>query len=517
MRNGRIEWRNGRLDGLLTRLLMELRRYASAEPPTEPEQLLNWLRRHTGSEFALVTDTGTAEAASEGFPHDLLDPLRPALARVAGGALAAVATQAGGRQVHVEALETRAPRPVLVTAGDAPLDREAAALASHAGSVIAVARRAHLAERTARGYQDKARQLRFAVFTALMAGDPDLARRMTTGAVPRLLSATRVRVHLLHCAPGDRDRLAQTYQDAAGYHGAGLMVPCPVHPHHFICVLADDESPPEAGPFDAASPDGVPPDRHDATLRRLVLNNPHYALGVSGPHPLAATAEAYAEAGHALAVARNLPDRVADYRGRLPLARLLPRPAAPAWAGAFLDPLASAPKLTSDIARLAVSVSRSGVARLLGISRNTVTTHIGRAEALLGLDLTDVRARAALDLALSVAGSGPWPPARGRRGEGPGPSLDALLRTGAAATWAADLLKPLADLDRPGPGSTLRVWIEANTDAREAGRRLGISRNTVRAHLRAAESLLNRDLLTLTSGVHDVVHALRIAGPRPRR
>ncbi len=60
----------------------------------------------------------------------------------------------------------------------------------------------------------------------------------------------------------------------------------------------------------------------------------------------------------------------------------------------------------------------------------------------------------------------------------------------------------------------MRAWIAANTDAQAAGRTLGVSRNTVRAHLRAAEALLNRDLLTLTSGVHDVVHALRItAGP----
>ncbi|ONK14039.1 Sugar diacid utilization regulator [Streptomyces sp. MP131-18] len=498
MQDMQVQWQAGRQDALLR----ELRRYVAGEA-ADVRQLLNWLHRQIGAHLALVADTGAVEATSDGFPPGLIAGIRAPLGRVSDGRLAALATRAGPKQVHLEALGPHAPRPVLVAVGDTPLSRDAAALASHTGSVIALVRRAREADRTAHSYQQKARQLRFAVFTALMAGDPALARRMTTGAVPQVLDARQVRIYLLHCAPGDRDRLAQTYQDPAGYHGAGLMVPCPVHPAHLICTIAEDDGTAAA-------------DERGAVLRQLVRDQPHYALGISGPHPLGATAAAYAEAGHALAVARNLPGRVADYRGRLPLARLLPRPEATAWAAAFVHPLAFAPKLTSDIVRLAVSVSRSGVARLLGISRNTVGTHIHRAETLLGLDLADVHARAALDLALTVNGPGPVP-AAGGAGAVSAPGLDELLNAPPVVAWAADLLRPLGDRRGSDLLATLRAWIAAGTDARATGRALGISRNTVRARLRAAEALLNRDLLTLASGVHDVVHALRItAGPAPR-
>ncbi|MFD0775241.1 helix-turn-helix domain-containing protein, partial [Streptomonospora algeriensis] len=46
-------------------------------------------------------------------------------------------------------------------------------------------------------------------------------------------------------------------------------------------------------------------------------------------------------------------------------------------------------------------------------------------------------------------------------------------------------------------------------------RSLGVSRATVRARLRTAERLLNRDLLTPGPGTHDLVHALRITDRAP--
>nr|WP_251982930.1 helix-turn-helix domain-containing protein [Streptomyces violaceusniger] len=57
--------------------------------------------------------------------------------------------------------------------------------------------------------------------------------------------------------------------------------------------------------------------------------------------------------------------------------------------------------------------------------------------------------------------------------------------------------------------------MDANTDAQRTARHPGLSRNTVRAHLRAAEHLLSRDLLTTGSGIHDLVHALHITGLQP--
>lgn len=63
--------------------------------------------------------------------------------------------------------------------------------------------------------------------------------------------------------------------------------------------------------------------------------------------------------------------------------------------------------------------------------------------------------------------------------------------------------------------TTLRTWIETNTDAQRTARLLGNSRTTVAAHLRTAERLLNRDLLTTGSGVHDLVYAFGLLGEIP--
>ncbi|RBM05487.1 helix-turn-helix domain-containing protein [Streptomyces sp. PT12] len=482
----------------LDELLHRLRRQASRS--ADVQEVLDWLHRQIGVDAALVVGAGTVEAATGGFPRDILalDGLAPLLARLARGSTDAAATQVGEVRLRLAALGPRAPHPVLAVAAERPVAPEAAALIAHTGSVVDVLRRVREADTTALGYHRKALQLRFAVFQALMAGDPVLARGMTAGAVPPLLDADRVRVHLLYCGTDSRERIARTYQDARGYHGPGLMVPCPVFNGHLICPIADDPNAPGAA-------------RQAELLRRLVRDNAHYALGISDPHELHATADAYAEAVHALAVARHTPGRVLTYRGRTPLARLLPRPQALAWAGAFLRPLAAAPKTTVDITRLAVSFHHTGVARVRGISRNTVAAHVRRVETLLGLDLRDVRSRAALNLALSLAD--PDPDDEGAADQRPHPTLDALLRTPAATAWARAFLGPLWDV--PRAHLTARTWIEANTDAQRTAQRLSVNRNTVRSRLRTAERLINRDLLTTRAGLHDLVHALHATDALP--
>ncbi|MEV0226544.1 helix-turn-helix domain-containing protein [Streptomyces sp. NPDC050704] len=474
-----------------------------------PVEVLRWLGRRIGADVAWIRSGGgsgsgvgsggVVEAATPEFPGGLAGALREQLARLADGRLAAATTHVDGLEVRLEAFGGREPRPVLVTVSASELSREAAALASQAGALLALLRQASEAADSARGYEQKARQLRFAVLTALLAGDVTMARRMTTGDVPLLLNAERVRVHVLHCPPADRDRLARTYLDAAGYHGPGLMVHCPAFKEHLICPIAEDPEP--VGRFRRGEVQGD-------VLRRLVRDNPGYAVGVSGPHPLAATADAYGEALHALAVARNSPERLAVYRGRPSLVHLLPRRPALAWARAFLEPLNSVPRPTVDITRLAVTFPRAAVARLLQISRTTVAAHCRRAEEALALDLGDVHARATLDLALSLTGPQPDPEDTGRQAA---PPLTELLRAAPAATWAESFLRPLHDTPHRNLRRTVETWIDANTDARRTAGRLGLSRNTVRAHLRAAELLLNRDLLTTASGVHDLVHALTAA------
>ncbi|MFD8333230.1 helix-turn-helix domain-containing protein [Streptomyces solisilvae] len=533
--------------GRLDELLHEVRRQMSRGAGADPRAVLDWLGRQIDADVALVGSEGAVEAATARFPRRILPTLEPTLTRLAGGQMAAAATESGALQVRLEALGSRAPRPVLVVAGTSAPTREAASLVSHAGSLIALLDRAQDADTTFRGYQYKARQMRFAVFSALLAGDLTLARRMTTGAVPALLDAERLRVYLLHCPTEDRDRLTQTYQDGSGYHGTGLMVHCPAFKEHLICLVAEEaEGEPGAWPHDPAGPDGPAdfadrsgpddpadpadpddpsgPDDFDdgpgathgqgAVLRRLVRENSHYALGISSPYPLGATAEAYGQALHALAAARHTSERVAAYLGRTPLVPLLHPTEADTWARALLRPLGSTPRATLDITRLAVTFPRSAVARLLDISRNTVSHHLNRVETTLGLDLGDVRTRAALDLAFGLAG-GPLDGGFGAERGRPVPTLDELLRTEPAHAWAREFLRPLQDTRGRDLHTTLRAWIDANTDAQRTARHLGLSRNTVRAHLRAAEHLLSRDLLTTGSGIHDLVHALHITGLHP--
>lgn len=469
-------------------LLSEMRRQTAQGAEPDARKVLDWLHRQTGVEVALVgNDAATVAARTAGFPQEAVHSLAPLLARMSGGQLAAATTQVEGWHVHCEALGTHDPRQVLVAAGCSEPTRRAVSLTSHACTALAMLRRVENGDRAWRGYQHKAHQVRFAVLHALLAGEPMLARRMTTGAVPPLLDTERLRVHLLRCPPADRARITRTYQDHLGYHGSDLLVQCPVFTDHLICLIADGE------------------ERHAETVRLLVRDNPRYALGISDAHPLSATAAAYAQSAHALAAARTVPHRVAFYHGQTPLQDVLVQPHAAAWARALLRPLDSVPKTSTDIIRLVMLMPRSGVARLLGLSRNTITAHLKRAEQALGHSLADARFRAAIHLALALSSS----QASAGTGEHP-PTLAELLSIEPAAAWAHTVLRPLDSQHR----CTLRTWIETNTDAQQAAQRLGLSRNTVRAHLRTAEALLGLDLLTTGAGVHDVVHALDIVTAR---
>lgn len=294
---------------VLDELLRRLRPRGGQDAACELQALIDWLGRQIGAEVALVNRTGEVDLSNARFPPDILAGVRPALTQLVDGGLAAAASQVGAVHVRCEALGRQVPRPVLAVAGASPLTQTSMALVSHVGTLAEMLRRARQADDLASRHRQAVGQLRLAVFMALMTGEPTLARRMTTGAVPPLLDAERLRVHLLHCPPPDRGRLIDAYQDASGYHGRGLMVRCPVYDHHVIGLLPTDDS---AGGGLAA------------LLRELVRDNPHYALGISASAPLPATARAYDQARHALAVARHTPDRVVDHHGRPPLAGLLP-------------------------------------------------------------------------------------------------------------------------------------------------------------------------------------------------
>ncbi len=460
-----------------------------------------WLRQHLCVEIALIGRSGTVDLSTPGFPREILEPLEPTLADLVTGKIASVATEAGELRILLEAIGTEPPRPVLLIAGAETLGRQAVSLASHAGGILAALCRAREAAQTSRAYRDKAHRVRLALLLTLMTGDITLARRISTGAVPPLLNASRLRVCILRCPPAERDHIAWAYEDASGYHGRGLMVRCPVYDEHLISLAGEDENE-EPG----ADRRGLP------GLLRSLAEDRRYLLGISRSHPLAAAAQAYQQALHALAAARGTTTRAAVFQGEPSLEEVLPRAEARRWACRLLTPLNSVPRLTADVLDLALQFPRSGVANLLGISRNTVTAHLRRVEETLGLDLEDVGCRAALSLALKITapgcGDSPEPT--------PLPGLARALRGQAAHQWAEEFLQPL---DKHGHRrdlhTTLKAWIEANVDAQQTAHHLGISRNTVRAHLITAQHLLNRDLLSGGPGVYDLTHALHITGHIP--
>lgn len=473
-----------------------MRRQVSRGSEPNTRRILDWLHQQTGADIALVAaDAHRVESTSTGFPRTVLEPVAELLARLRDGQLATAVSHVQGRYVRCEALDSQEPHPVLVAAGQEELSRVAADLMARTCSVLTLLRQAGDSDRAKRSYQAKARQLRFAVLQALMTGDPTLARRMTVGAVPPLLETDRLRLYLLHCPPGERDRIALARQDPSGYHGGDLMVHCPVFREHLICLVAENTEDAGTGPLTGGLA---------AALRGLVHHDERFALGVSGPHPLDSTARAYGQAVHALAAARATPARVAFHHGRTPLESvLLPRQAAAAWAHELLEPMTTVPAISADITRLAIDLSRSGVARLLGLSRNTVAAHLRRAERALGQDLMDIQVRADVRLAHALTDFG-----TGLSSSPDPPNLADLLINERAAGWARTVLRPLPDRQR----RTLQTWVDTNADAQRAACRAGLSRNTVRAHLRTAEAALGLDLLTSGTGVHDVVHALRIAG-----
>ncbi|MEO3755507.1 helix-turn-helix domain-containing protein [Streptomyces sp. B6B3] len=499
----------GQVEGLLPVLGRVARR-----PESEAGfgEVVGWLRQRFDVEIALVGPGGEVTVATSDFPASVLSQVEPTLVRMTGGELASVATRAGGFNVSLEAFGTTSPRSVLMVVGARTPGRDAVAVASHTGSLLAALHRAREADRFVAAYQHKAHQVRLALFMALMAADVTLARRIAAGAVPPLLGAGRIRVGLLRCPPADRDRIAQASADESGFHGEGLLVRCPVYDEHLIGVTGESDDVPADAPRRGLF----------RLLRDLVADHPGYALGVSGPHALHRTAQAYEHARHALVVARATAGRVAVFQGMPSLEPYLPQEAAHRWARCLLQPLESVPRLTVDITRLALQFPRSRVGNLLGVHRNTVAAHLRQAQRALDMDLNDTGSRAVLDLALRIRGSAAGSPdphaAPADRAE-----LRSLARTLCEAAvpssteWAAGFLEPVRG-HRDGAAllDTLAAWVEDGTDAQSTARRLGVSRNTVSSRLRTAQRLLSRDLVTAPSGLHDLVHALHLTRRIPK-
>ncbi|HEY8984478.1 MAG TPA: helix-turn-helix domain-containing protein [Streptomyces sp.] len=435
-----------------------------------------WLARTLDAEAALHDDTAGPVA---GHPLDLDGT--PA-ADILDGRVAAASWEQDGRYLRLVRVVRPAPaRPWLLAVSRAtPFEPGASDVIAHTAVVLEAGLRTREADATERRLRRAAADLRLAILQLLMVEDTVAARRVAAGLWPGLLDVETARVYIAESTVEDRDRLAEDC--LAATRDAALVVRCPAMDPQVIVV--------------------VPDERAGERLRALPARRPGTYLGGSGPHELARTATAYGQAASALAVARFQPDRTAVYTERANPRRLMDPHHLKAWALDLLSPLDRLPHhVRAELVattRLGLEFTAVRAARILGVSRNTVRARMERIEALIGTDLSDLPARAALHLALAHRDSPATP--------GPPATLGDLLTAPALRTWAHSLLARL-DADPRDLRGTLRAWIAAQGNAERAACALGIHPQTVRDHVRSAEPVLERQLLAPGADLYEVVLA----------
>ncbi|MFJ8042211.1 helix-turn-helix domain-containing protein [Kitasatospora sp. NPDC096147] len=525
------EAQDGRAE--LARLLGHLRE--SAGPADRRlERLVEWLAHAVGGPVRLTTGRPGEPAVTAGAAG-VLAGAGPATAELTDGRLRSAALDLGPLHVRLATVGRHRPYPVLAVGRTEPFDARAGTLLGHAADLIAPLVRVRRAEADRERLEEVRAALRVAVFQLLMGGEVTLAQRTAEGLAPGLLDAEEQRVYVLEGPAPERDGLARRCREALG--DRALVVRCPAYDQHLIVV-----APLHADPAGTAGPagdrdgaghaygrDGADGwegldgwDRVGLTLREFVAGRPDRALGGSGRRPPAHTAGCYGDATRALAVARLRPDRAALYAAESRLGQLLDPWGAARWATGVLRPLHELPLNGRDqllgTLHLGLEFPAVSAGRILGVSRNTVRARIDRAADRLGLDLDGVTGRTVLHLALQAAGSVSACAVLGTAGTPP-PALGELLAAGPVSDWARAQFERLAPDGRALRG-TLLAWVRADLGVERAAGELGLHPQTVREHLRAAERLLQRQLLSGGGGVYEVVLAFAALGeltlPEPR-
>ncbi|WP_349345189.1 PucR family transcriptional regulator [Streptomyces rapamycinicus] len=415
-------------------------------------EMLGWLARRTGGPAVLVGDTGRV-LAGPGGEHD------PAVARLAVGAAAEAAVElhrrgaasavlggGEGPPVHLIALDT-GPRTYLAVVGpDAP---HCGMLLADAARTLALCWRLEQSERARRRIESAEEHSREAVLHLLMVGSVPAAQRIAGALRPAL--PTVVQMYVIECPHARRREIVRRIDREA--EGGAWIVPCPVRPNHVLALV-----PPEPGP----GPATVRGDPHagpaplDLLIVRLV---PECRVGVSAAVALRDTPTAYEQAIHALAVARNAPGRRAGFGGDVDVT-VLAGPEGCAWASELLAPcLRYTPARRADpgpqelLGTLGSWLSFGGAAsRHLKIHRNTLAARMRHLDELLGVEVSrSLAAQSAAWLALRLHTAPQAAAARAQAPPGRTATLDAVLGTTAAGTWARAQLRPWSrPVRRPG-------------------------------------------------------------------
>ncbi|WP_328868996.1 helix-turn-helix domain-containing protein [Streptomyces sp. NBC_00287] len=444
-------------------------------------QVVAWLANAVAGTACLLDDTGTVLAGTS------LDngPFEDLLGDIVAGRIASAAWEGQGR--HLRLVRVASAAGVLTVSRAQPFDRRASDIVSHTVQILELLLKARESTASVRRLERATSDLRLAILQLLMVEDTVAARRVAAGLWPGLLDTDTACVYVVESHPEERDRLAEECLDAT--REQALVVRCPAMDGHVIVVTPRET---EAG-----------------VLRSLIGRRPRVFLGGSARHSLARTATAYGQAVSALAVAHFRPDQAAVYAERTHPERLMDPAALHGWTARVLRPLDGLPHHTRAellaTTRLGLEFTAVSAAKVLGVSRNTVRARMERAEALLGIDFSDLTARAVVHLALNTQESLEHSP------DVQAPVPADLLTGPAMRVWAHDLLARL-DADARDLRRTLRTWIAAGGNAERAAQTLGVHAQTVREHVRAAEPVLERQLLVGGGDLYEVVLAHLAAG-----
>ncbi|MFF2619694.1 helix-turn-helix domain-containing protein [Kitasatospora sp. NPDC058046] len=475
--------------------------------PEGIQRLVTWLAGFTGAQVAVVYPLGSACTVAPAGAGLLLDPAREKVAQLSSTGqgwasleLADLDPAPGAADLQIRLFRIGAEQPAPVLAVGAPaFSPDTNTAITRTLDLLAVQTAAENAAREHERLRRAEESVRQAILQLLMTGNVTEAQRTARCLMPEILDADECRVFVLKSRRTEHASVIQDCLEAVG--STTIVSACPAFSDQVVVVAP--------GP-------GIECEAMDS-LTAVVRAAPHRYLGASTTRQLIDTAQAYGDASRALAVARRTPTRIHQYTADVQLAHILDE-RADTWARARLAPLLNLSESRREhllaTLRLGLDFTPAAAARILGTHRNTVARRLNTAAGLLKADLQDVTQRAVLGLALELRTRADRAPAVHEP-----TGIAQLLDTDEVRCWALDFLEPL-NRGRRHLIETLTAWIGANTHIEATAAALDLNPATVRSHLRHAENLIQRRLVTRPSadadgdpdlpGAHDVVLALAV-------
>ncbi|WP_344077851.1 helix-turn-helix domain-containing protein [Streptomyces crystallinus] len=455
--------------------------------PSAMQRITDWLARALDVQVLVSGPRGPLAASpSAAAEHLAYDVIAQSVNGLAPG------VSPGARVRLIPLAPTGTSEAVLAVAGRTDLDGAASELLQHAVKLLGLLVQAGREEPgTAAG----SRAAFQAAAELLWDGEVAMARRVMDTLSPGLLDPDTAQVFVLDTPSAVREDAVSRCERAT--RGRALVVADPRSARRtfVIAPVGAGVEPPEAMA------------RELGGIRGAL--GPGALLGGSGIYSLPLLADALHEALAAQRFAEHQRGLAVLSTQGTELLGLLPQQAAQEWARHLLRPLmapAEQWEQVREILQVALAHPYAVAARLLGVHRNTVTRRVARAAELLGSDLTQVHQRIAVGLALDIVTH--RVPPRPVPDDACAPTLASLLTSPEMEAWGHSVVRT-ARADRRNLLATATAWLACGTHVEPTARALGVSEVTVRAHLRALEGHVARDLTSL-SGIRDLQFALYV-------